>query len=857
MTPQQAALHAALRTALKPVEGPLTYGRRNAQALASLRGLEGLAQRGLSQSQPLALTSAVKTLLDRLVAGAAAFDHAPASERFALLEELHCCWARLVGDLPMPAGQPGSSDSNSAPVTCAGAPASEASPGRPRVRSLSAEGSLAPAALEGEVLQRPLSSLRGIGPAVTEKLASRGLRTLGDALLYLPRQYEDRREAVTIDRARPGQKALLRARIVSFEERHVRRAVYELHVEDDTGALTARWFGFKPGAYRAFLPGTAVVLSGEVRAAYRGGKEIIHPDLELGEAADDPASFGHVVPVYTDIEGVSARFYRRIARQVVDACRGTPIDEFYAPRFRAQHGLVTLGEALSGVHFPPDDVDFPMLSRFASPGQRRLVFDELFFVQLGLALRKRGVEVAPGLPMRTDEGVMERALARLPFKPTRAQQKALGEVAKDMARSTPMSRLLQGDVGSGKTAVALAAAMLAVENGYQAALMAPTELLAEQHARTFEKLLGGGLFQKRTHDLPPVHTVLLSAGRPGKELKRSLHEVESGTARIVVGTHSLLSEGVRFANLGLAIVDEQHRFGVLQRAQLTAKGKTSPHVLVMTATPIPRTLALTLYGDLDVSVIDELPPGRTPVTTKAFSGRTRAKAYEVVRREVAAGHQAYVVLPLVEESEKIELRSAVAEFERLGREELAGLSLGLVHGRMSPEERSAAMEAFRLGRTQVLVATTVIEVGVDVPNASVMLIEHSERFGLSQLHQLRGRVGRGAAKSYCLLVHEDDKASMVARQRLEVMVRTSDGFKLSESDLEIRGPGEFLGTRQSGLPDLVVADLLRDREILQQARDAAFDLVRHDPELKRPEHAGIAKELARRWADRMSLARIG
>jgi ATP-dependent DNA helicase RecG len=332
--------------------------------------------------------------------------------------------------------------------------------------------------------------------------------------------------------------------------------------------------------------------------------------------------------------------------------------------------------------------------------------------------------------------------------------------------------------------------------------------------------------------------------------------VASGTARIVVGTHALFSEGVAFKELGLVVIDEQHRFGVMQRARLMEKGRR-PHVLVMTATPIPRTLALTLYGDLDVSVIDELPPGRTPITTKSFSAKTRPKAYELVRKEVDAGHQAYVVLPLVEDSEKIELRSASAEFERLGREELRGLKLGLVHGRMSPEERTEAMEQFRRGETQVLVATTVIEVGVDVPNASVMLIEHAERFGLSQLHQLRGRVGRGAAKSHCLLVHEDGNASPVARQRLEVMVKTNDGFKLAEADLELRGPGEFLGTRQSGMPDLVVADLLRDQAILKQAREAAFELVRVDPELKRPEHAGIARELMRRWAEKLSLARIG
>ena len=743
-----------------------------------------------------------------------------------------------------------------APTPAPSPPAVGTEPGRPRIRSLSAEGSLAPVALDSEALRRPVATLRGIGPAISQKLATRGLNTLGDVLLYLPRRYEDRRKPVPIDQTRHGHNALVVGRIAAFEERHNRRPVFDVMVEDGTGQLVCRWFGFRPGLWRALQAGRPVVVSGEVRVGYGGQKEMSHPDVELGEPGDDSASFGHIIPIYTDIEGISARYFRRIAQRVIESCRQVPIDDFYSESFRAEHALVPLGEALTGVHFPPDEADFPQLARFASPGQRRLVFDELFFVQLGLALRRRGVEVEPGLKLDASEAVLTRATARLPFPMTKAQRRALDEVAGDVARGTPMNRLLQGDVGSGKTAVALASALIAVENGYQAAVMAPTELLAEQHQRTFEKLLGGGLFQKRTNDLPPIRSVLLTGGRATKETRRTLNEVESGTARIVVGTHALLSEGVTFKELGMVVVDEQHRFGVMQRARLMEKG-LRPHVLVMTATPIPRTLALTLYGDLDVSVIDELPPGRTPVTTKLFSNRSRDKAFELVRREVAAGRQAYVVLPLVEDSEKMDLRSAVAEYERLSQGDLQGLSLGLVHGRLDSDERAQAMEAFRSGRTQVLVATTVIEVGVDVPNASVMVIDHAERFGLSQLHQLRGRVGRGAAKSWCLLIHEDGQASQTARRRLDAMVKTADGFKLSEADLALRGPGEFLGTRQSGLPDLVVADLLRDQEILKEAREAAFALVRDDPEVKRPEHAGIARELMRRWAEKLSLARIG
>lgn len=841
-----------LRSALVPLEKALDFARRNENAMRSLNGVEALVSAALARVRGLSLGDDKARALDRLATYGRAFDAQSLEHRRRAVDgmcaELRTLMAPAAEQPPAPVPPP--------PPPPTLRPLEEPSAGRPRIKSLSAEQSLAPVAVEGEVLQRPLSSLRGIGPAVAQKLATRGMHTLGDALLFLPRAHEDRRELTPIARAGPGKAVLVSASVVEFRERYVGRPSYELEVEDDTGRLVLRWYGFKPGQYRDFVPGARVVVSGEVRIGYRGRREMAHPDLEVGDGADDPASFGRIVPVYTDVEGMSARFYRRIALRVVEACAGARIDDFYPEDFRRQHELVPLGEALGQVHFPPDDTDFAALARFSSPHQRRLVFDELFFVQLGLAQRKRGVEVERGLVFRVGDDVVSKALSRLPFTMTGAQRRSFDEISRDLARGVPMNRLLQGDVGSGKTAVALASALVAVENGYQAVVLAPTELLAEQHYRTFRKLLGGDLIERPKNGLPPIHTALLVAGRPAAELRRTRNEVESGTARIVVGTHAILSEGVHFKELGLAIVDEQHRFGVLQRAKLMEKGR-KPHVLVMTATPIPRTLALTLYGDLEVSVIDELPPGRTPIVTKTFTAKTRGKAYELVRKEVSQGRQAYVVLPLVEESEKIDLRSAVEEYARLGREELTGLRLGLVHGRMSAEERTAAMEAFRRRDTDVLVATTVIEVGVDVPNASVMVIEHAERFGLSQLHQLRGRVGRGAAKSHCLLVHEDGKASEGARERLDAMVRTNDGFALAETDLKLRGPGEFLGTRQSGLPDLVVADLLRDQRILAEAREAAMRLVREDPDLVRPAHAGIARELMRRWAEKLSLARIG
>jgi ATP-dependent DNA helicase RecG len=809
----------------------LRFAQRSERALASIKGLGEIVQRAAAIATTLNLSPAEKARLQRIVTTARAFDEGQPPARRALLETLNAELAGLTQEEEAPQ-----------------------EPGGPRIRSLSADESRAPVALQTDELHRSLGELKGVGPASQQRLAVRGLRTMGDVLLFLPRRYEDRREVSSIATASVGRAALIRARVVSFQERPIPRRMYDLVLEDDTGTMLARWFGFRPGAFRSFLPGTPVIISGEVREGRHHRIEMIHPDLEVGDTWDDDASFGRIIPVYTEVEGISARHFRRIAQRAVESSVES-IPDFLPDSFRRDHDLVGLSAALRAVHFPDQNAALEELLRFGSPGQRRLVFDELFFVQLGLALKKRGVELEQGIPLRTDEQVRARAVARLPFQLTGAQSRALDEIARDLARPTPMNRLLQGDVGSGKTAVALASALMAVENGYQAAVMAPTELLAEQHLRTFQRLLGEELFERKP-GVAPIRTGLLSAGRPARELQRTKNEIASGSVRIAVGTHALIQEGVAFQKLGLVIIDEQHRFGVLQRARLMEKG-ARPHVLVMTATPIPRTLALTLYGDLDVSIIDELPPGRTPVITRLHSERTRDKAYDFIRKQVALGHQAYVVLPLVEESEKLELRAATEEAARLQQEELVGLRVGLVHGRMSAEERTETMERFRRGDIQILVATTVIEVGVDVPNASVMLIEHADRFGLSQLHQLRGRVGRGAAKSFCLLVSEDGRSSAVARERLGAMVDSNDGFRLAEKDLEIRGPGEFLGTRQSGMPDLVVADLLRDQKILKEAREAAFEMIAADPELHRPEHRTIAAELLRRWAGKLSLARIG
>jgi ATP-dependent DNA helicase RecG len=705
-------------------------------------------------------------------------------------------------------------------------------------------------------LATPVQQLRGVGPALGEKLGAKGLATVGDLLLNLPRRYEDRRTPRTVAQAPVGERSVIAGRVVKVQEARARRRRLEILVRDEAGgALVCIWFHYRPSFLQRFPLFAHVLVSGEVRQGYRGGGKVMHhPDVELlggsGEvlAPREDDSFGRVVPVYTEVEGIPPRTFRRIEKRAVDEYARFAEDTLPAS-VRKRQGLLTLSEALREAHFP---------ERFAAdlargvPGgepRRRLVFEEFFLVQLGLALRRRGVKIEPGIAFRGAPETVERIVSALPWPLTGAQRRALGEIAADMRKPEPMNRLLQGDVGSGKTAVALCASRIAVEDGYQAALMAPTEVLAEQHARSLRMLLRG----------TPVHVELVSGGLSQRERQHAARLLHSGVAQIVVGTHALAEEATAFHKLGLVIIDEQHRFGVLARARLMSKGHR-PDVLVMTATPIPRTLALTVYGDLDASVLDELPPGRTPVATKVYRDSAREKAYEVVRRELKAGRQAYVVLPLVEESEKLaDLKAATKERDRLAAEVFPGIPIGLVHGRQGTEERNQEMDRFRRGESKILVATTVIEVGVDVPNATVMLIEHAERFGLSQLHQLRGRVGRGAAKSHCLLLTGTSGAEWgpVARKRLQVMEETTDGFRIAEADLDLRGEGEFLGTKQSGRPDFAVAELARDRNILEEARAEAVALIEEDPELRNPENAAVREQLLHRWRGRLSLARVG
>ena len=822
----------ALSLALSPLLGPLRFAGR--AGVSRLKDLEPLVASVVASARSFASSSSAERL-DRIAALARGFDSAAEPGRKKALAALVRELSSLV-DVPEE-------------IAALGGPVSD-----PPGKLAGMRQAAAPKAT-ADPLATPVLQLKGVGPALAERLAQKGLATVEHLLLNLPRRYEDRRTPRTIEAAPVGERSVIAGRIVKASEARGRRRRLEVLVRDEAGStLVCIWFHYRPSLLERFTKAflAHVLVSGDVREGFHGGGKVMHhPDIELLSAAGemplskDEDSFGRVMPVYTDVEGVPPRTFRRIVKRAVDEYARF-VRDVLPETVRKRQNLLGLEEALRESHFP--DRFAEELARGVPGGEprRRLAFEELFVVQLGLALRRRGVKVEPGIAFRATPESLRRIVGELPWPLTGAQDRAVQAIAADMRRPEPMSRLLQGDVGSGKTAVALCAARLAVEDGYQAALMAPTELLAEQHAHSLRALLKGAR----------VHVELVSGSLSARERSHAARLLHSGAAQIIVGTHALAEEATAFHKLGLVVIDEQHRFGVMTRARLMSKGQR-PDVLVMTATPIPRTLALTLYGDLDTSVLDELPPGRTPIATRVFKDAAREKAYDIIRKELKAGRQAYVVLPLVEESEKLaDLKAATRERDRLALDVFPEVPIGLVHGRQSPLERQEAMERFRSGADRILVATTVIEVGVDVPNASVMLIEHAERFGLSQLHQLRGRVGRGAAKSFCLLLTGTSGAEWgpVARERLKVMEETTDGFRIAEKDLELRGPGEFLGTRQSGMPDFAVAEIARDQAILQEAREEAFRLVEDDPDLRKPENFPLREQLKR---SRLSLARVG
>jgi ATP-dependent DNA helicase RecG len=688
--------------------------------------------------------------------------------------------------------------------------------------------------------------VKGVGPKVGQLLARKGLKTVEDLLYFLPRKYEDRRFVKTIANVEVGKKETVIGDIVRAEiHPYKKRKVFEVVLRDSSSTLKAKWFkGSFAYLRNTFKPGLRVILTGDARL-YQFELEMIHPDFEvLEEGEDTHLHFRRIVPIYSETEGLGQKHLRRILLHAVeDYARYVPGP---IPRdICERQGLIDIIDAVRNVHFPGQEEDIRMLDEMRSAQHKRLIFDELFYFELAMALKHKGNVLEEGIAFRKAGDLSGRFLSILPFGLTAAQNRVIEEIRSDMAKPSPMHRLLQGDVGSGKTVVSMAAMLRACENGYQAAMMAPTEILAEQHFRNIRrwaKALG-------------LNTVLLLGSTRPAEKKDLARQIEAGQIHIVVGTHALIQEGVDFRNLGLVVVDEQHRFGVVQRAALRAKG-SNPDVLVMTATPIPRTLAMTVYGDLDISVIDEMPPGKKPVKTKVFHEKERPRVYEIIRKEVVKGNQVFIVYPLVEESEALDLKDATRMAEHLQKDVFPELRIGLIHGRMKGQEKDEIMKSFNDGRLDVLVSTTVIEVGIDIPQASLMVIEHAERFGLAQLHQLRGRVGRSDIPSYCVLM-TDHRGSENARKRLRIMEQTNDGFRIAEADLEIRGPGEFMGTRQSGFPDFRVANILRDGRLLNDARTEAFQLVEKDPQLGRPEHAVLREVLLWKWEGRLDLARTG
>jgi ATP-dependent DNA helicase RecG len=688
-------------------------------------------------------------------------------------------------------------------------------------------------------LGAPLAKTPGVSAALAKALEDGfGYHTARDLIEHYPRRYLTRGELTDLAHAKKGAEVTLVGTVRNLAKKMPRRnlRILEVRVADDSGAWVCTWFN-QPWHAQKLTVGTVAAFSGKL--AWKAGRlGMANPGYEVLREGDDPEGFANeVIPVYPASKEVSSGRLRRAVGTLLDRFGDVP--DFVPEPLRRTHGLPDRAAALEAIHRPADRKE-------ATRARDRLVYDELFVLQVGLALRRRAQEAGQhGQPLQTDGDLTKRLLASLPFQPTGAQSRVMSEIGADLSSSKPMHRLLQGEVGSGKTLVALWALLCAVQSGMQGAIMAPTEVLADQHGINLRGLLeplgeGGGLFGG-----PRVE--VLTAGVTGAARQRVLEGVAAGEVDLLVGTHALLSEGVEFRKLGVIVVDEQHRFGVHQRVRLREKGD-SPHVLIMTATPIPRTLALTLYGDLDVSTLDELPPGRTPIATHVVADATlRDRAYQRVREEVAAGHQAYVVCALKDESDKVEVRSAKAEAERLRSEVFPDLRVGLVYGDMAAREKEATMDRFRAGEVDVLVSTTVIEVGVDVPNATVMLIEDADRFGLSQLHQLRGRVGRGRAPGLCVLFA--DPLTDEGRARMDAIARTNDGFELANEDLRIRGEGTVFDARQSGLSDLKLARLIEDFDWVQRARRDAFALVDADPELADPAHRRLRQEVLARLGD--------
>jgi len=741
-------------------------------------------------------------------------------------------------------------------------------------------------------LTTPVQYVKGIGPRLAEVLATKGILTTDDLLHYLPFRYEDRLNPRAIAQLRPGEMATLIAEVrTSGLFRTRRMPIFEMTAGQGRTRLKCIWFN---GTYLQgkFKPGQMVALYGKVDVDRSSELQIVQPQFEiLGDPGEEGASeateqklaasleVGRIVPIYGAAgQGrLTSRWFRRIIHAALENLTPNLSDPIPA-MVRNRMGLICPREALWKVHWPDPGESLQELQSSRTPAHSRLIVEELFFIELGLELKRREQKAETGIAFRLDDRVRGAIKKILPFHPTTAQKRVLREIASDMEKPSPMRRLLQGDVGSGKTIVAFEAAIIAIENGYQVALMAPTEILAQQHYFSARQILENAGYR----------IVLLTGSLEQDRKQKVRRHIAQGNAHLVIGTHALIEEKVEFAKLGLVIVDEQHRFGVMQRLKLMKKsgdadadnrtalestgGDSRPHtsladahpytaaepdVLVMTATPIPRSLALTIYGDLDLSALDEMPPGRTPIVTRRVSDERSEEVWEFVRKQVVAGHQAYIVYPVIEESEESELKAAIKMYKEMSKHIFPDLRVGLLHGRLDPDEKENVMKLFQKGEISVLVSTTVIEVGVDVSNATIMVVEHAERFGLSQLHQLRGRIGRGAAKSYCILM-TGGKISEEGQRRLDAMARTNDGFQIAELDLELRGPGEFFGTRQAGMPSFQVANLIRDRQILEAAkREAASVLGGPNSEISQQEINRALRHMRTRWQYTYGLVEVG
>ncbi len=732
--------------------------------------------------------------------------------------------------------------------------------------------------------------VKGIGPKLGELLAAKGIQTLDDLLHYLPFRYEDRLNPRGIAELRAGEMATVIAEVrTSGLFRTRRMPIFQMTAGQGRSRLKCIWFN---AAYLRdkFKPGQIVALYGKVEEDYRGGElQLTQPQFEIiGEASNDGGAdsaeqklaasleIGRIVPIYESAgQGrLTSRWFRRIIHTALENLPPDLPDPIPAV-VRRHLSLISPRESLQKVHWPDPGESIQDLQSSRTPAHLRLIFEELFFVELGLELKRREQKAQTGIAFQLDDRARAAIKKILPFHPTAAQKRVLKEIASDMEKPFPMRRLLQGDVGSGKTIVAFETAIIAMENGYQVALMAPTEILAQQHYFSARRILESAGYR----------VVLLTGSMEDDRKRETRRHIAQGNAQLVIGTHALIEQKVEFAKLGMVIVDEQHRFGVLQRFKLMKKSmeehvgtgrslsraqpreplqaeqssaaSPEPDVLVMTATPIPRTLALTLYGDLDISVIDEMPPGRTPIITRCISDERSAEVWDFARKQVAAGHQVYVVYPVIEENEETELKAAMKMYKELSKRIFPDFRVAVLHGRMEPDLKEQVMRLFQKGDLDILVATTVIEVGVDVANATMMVIEHAERFGLAQLHQLRGRIGRGAAKSYCVLM-TGGKVSEDGERRLDAMVRTNDGFQIAELDLELRGPGEFFGTRQAGMPNFQVANLIRDRQLLEAAkREAAAVLAGPNAEITQAEIDAALRHMRTRWHKSYGLVEVG